>query len=82
DAMRLATPNLTTSTGYIIESLGLKGAKAGGAEVSQKHANYILNTKEAKASDVLELINLIREKAKNTFSLDLKEEIFLIGDFN
>ncbi len=80
DAVRLATPNLTTSTGYIIQSLGLRGTKIGGAEISQKHANYILNIDEAKASDVLELINLIKTKAKKTYGLDLKEEIFYVGD--
>lgn len=81
DAKRLSTPNLTTSTGYIIEALGLKGLKVGGAQISEKHANYILNVNNASASDVQELIKLIKEKAKNTFSLDLKEEIFYVGDF-
>lgn len=81
NAMRLVTPNLTTSTGYIIESLGLKGTKIGGAEVSPKHANYILNTGTATADDVLKLIDLIKQKAKKTYSLDLKEEIFYVGDF-
>ena len=82
DAVRIATPNLTTSTGYIIESLGLKGTKVGGAQVSEHHANFIINNNEAKAQDVLELIKLIKTKARQTYSLDLKEEIFLIGDFN
>lgn len=81
DAIRLSTPNLTTSTGYIIESLGLKGTKVGGAEISQKHANYILNTGDATAADVVKLINLIKSKAKETLNLDLKEEIFYVGNF-
>ncbi|MDO8487585.1 MAG: UDP-N-acetylmuramate dehydrogenase [Candidatus Curtissbacteria bacterium] len=81
DAVHLATPNLTTSTGYIIDSLGLKGTKIGGAEISTHHANFILNTGGAMAQDVIELINLIKAKAKETYGLDLKEEIFLIGDF-
>ncbi len=80
DAQRLATPNLTTSTGYIIESLNLKGTKIGGAEISAHHANFILNTGDATASDVLKLINLVKEKTKTTYGLDLKEEIFYIGD--
>ena len=82
DAKRLATPRLTTSTGYIIESMGLKGTKIGDAQISSSHANFIINTGEAKAQDVLKLINLIKEKAKNTYGLDLKEEIFYIGDFS
>jgi UDP-N-acetylmuramate dehydrogenase len=82
DATRLNTPNLTTSVGYIIEKLGLKGARIGGAQISQKHANFILNTGEAKASDVLKLIDMIKQKAKQVFNLNLKEEIFYIGDFS
>ena len=81
DAKKLETPNLTTSTGYIIEKLGLKGKKIGGAQISTKHANYILNTNEASAKNVIDLINLIKDKAKNEYNLDLKEEIFLIGEF-
>lgn len=80
DAVRLATPNLTTSTGYVIDSLGLKGTKIGGAEISTHHANFILNTGGATAQDVIELINLVKTKAKQTYGLDLKEEIFLIGE--
>ncbi|MEK9146582.1 MAG: UDP-N-acetylmuramate dehydrogenase [Patescibacteria group bacterium] len=82
DAMRLATPSLTTSTGYIIDKLGLKGTKIGGAQVSTHHANFIINTGDATAADVLKLINLIREKAKETYGLDLKEEIFYVGDIS
>src|SRR3990167_2463689 len=81
DAVRLSTPNLTTSTGYIIEKLGLKGTKIGGAQISDKHANYILNVSYAQAADVLKLINLVKTRAKEVFSLDLKEEIFYVGDF-
>ena len=82
DAIRLSTPNLTTSTGYIIEKLDLKGAKIGGAQISDKHANYILNINGAAAHEVIKLIDLIKTKARETFNLNLKEEIFLIGDFN
>lgn len=82
DAMRLATPNITTSTGYIIDSLGLKGTKIGGAQISTHHANFILNTGEATAQDVLKLITMVKQMAKAKYNLDLKEEIFYIGDFN
>lgn len=81
DAMRLATPNLTTSTGYIIDSLKLKGTKIGGAEISNHHANFIVNTGDATAAEVLKLVNLVKQKAKATYGLDLKEEIFYVGDF-
>lgn len=82
DAIRLATPNITTSTGYIIESLGLKGTKVGGAQISERHANYITNINNASAEDVINLINLIKEKAKITYGLVLKEEIFFLGKFD
>lgn len=82
DAKRLNTPNLTTSTGYIIDSLGLKGAKIGGAQISTHHANFILNTNDATASDVIKLINMVKQMAKDKYKLELKEEIFLVGDFD
>ena len=81
DAQRLFTPNLTSSTGYIIEKLGLKGQRIGGAQISEKHANYILNVDNAKADDVLKLIHLVQKKAKEELDLNLVEEIFYIGDF-
>jgi len=81
DAQRLFTPNLTTSTGYIIEKLGLKGQRIGGAQISEKHANYILNVDNARADDVLKLIDLVKKKAKKELDLNLVEEIFYIGDF-
>ena len=82
DADRLATPNLTTSAGFIIDSLSLKGTKIGGAEISTHHANFILNTSNATATDVIKLVSLIKQKTKETYGISLKEEIFYIGDFN
>jgi UDP-N-acetylmuramate dehydrogenase len=81
DAKRLKTPNFTTSTGYIIDKLGLKGTTIGDAQISTHHANFIINKGNAKASDVIKLIKLIKTKAKEELKLDLKEEIFYIGDF-
>lgn len=82
DAMRIATPNITTSTGYIIDKLGLKGTIMGGAKISTHHANFIINTNDATASDVIKLIRMVKQKAKEVYDLDLKEEIFYIGDFD
>jgi UDP-N-acetylmuramate dehydrogenase len=50
------------SAGKLIEDLGLKGKVIGGAKVSEKHANFIVNFNKAKASDIISLINLIQEK--------------------
>ncbi|MBI3379881.1 UDP-N-acetylmuramate dehydrogenase [Candidatus Gottesmanbacteria bacterium] len=80
-AMNLATPNYTTSAGYLIERVGLKGTKIGGAMFSKNHANFIVHKGEAKSSDVLELIKLAKEKVKNKFNINLEEEIILVGEF-
>lgn len=78
DAMRLATPNLTCSAGYLIDAAGLKGKAIGGAQISEKHANFILNTGNATSSDVLSLIKLIKFKVVEKFGVTLKEEIVII----
>jgi UDP-N-acetylmuramate dehydrogenase len=62
-------------TAYFIEKCGLKGKKIKGAEISKKHANFIVNLKDAKAKDVLKLINLVKKSVKNKFKINLEEEI-------
>ncbi len=66
--------------GRLIEQAGLKGLKFGGAQVSEKHANFIINSGDAKSSDVLELIKVVRHNVKEKFGLDLELEIKLIGE--
>jgi len=66
------------SSSYLIEKAGLKGTKVGGAEVSSKHAGFIINTGHAKAKDVLDLIKIIKQKVKDKFAVDLQEEIQII----
>lgn len=63
------------SAGALIEQAGLKGTKLGGAEVSTVHANFIVNKGAAKASDVLDLANLIRSTIKEKTGVDLEMEI-------
>ncbi len=65
--------------GFLIEKCGLKGKKIGKAQISQEHANFIVNLKGAKATDVLKLINLAKKKVKNKFGINLKEEIQFLG---
>jgi len=60
--------------GRIIESLGFKGRRAGGAEVSAQHANFIVNTGEARAADVLALIRAIREAVHARHGLWMETE--------
>ena len=65
--------------GRLIDQAGLKGTKIGEAMISDKHANFIINLGQAKAEDVIKLIKLIKEKVKDKFNLDLKEEIEYLG---
>lgn len=67
------------SAGALIDRLGLKGLKVGGAEVSMKHANFIINTGDATAANVLELVHRIQEKVKGEFGVDLEPEVRLWG---
>ena len=59
------------SAGYLIEQSGLKGIKIGGAMVSEKHANFIINVDNATSKDVIDLINLVRTKVKEKYEIDL-----------
>lgn len=61
--------------GRLIEACGLKGKAINGAIVSRTHANFILNTRKAKARDVLALMDLIKKKVRGKFKVELKPEI-------
>lgn len=66
--------------GTMIENMGLKGYRIGGAEVSTKHAGFIINIGDAAASDVLQLIKYIQDKAREQFGVNLQPEIVVIGE--
>ena len=59
------------SAGRVIEKAGLKGTKVGDAEVSLKHANFIVNKGNASASDIIKLIDIIKKKIKDECDIDL-----------
>ncbi|OGZ31002.1 MAG: UDP-N-acetylenolpyruvoylglucosamine reductase [Candidatus Niyogibacteria bacterium RIFCSPLOWO2_01_FULL_45_48] len=61
--------------GFLIDFLGLKNSKVGGAEISAKHANYFINTGGAVAEDVLTLAAMVKEKIQNHYGVYLEEEI-------
>jgi UDP-N-acetylmuramate dehydrogenase len=67
------------SAGKLIEKCNLKGKEIGGAKISEKHGNFILNFKNAKAKDVIKLIELMKQKVKKKFGIVLKEEICRLG---
>ena len=64
--------------GYYIDKAGLKGYKIGGAEVSDKHAGFIINKHSASPSDIIALIELIKTSVYNKFGIMLEEEIEII----
>ena len=66
--------------GRLIDQAGLKGARIGGAEVSTKHANFIVNTGNASAADVLRLIKHVQEEVKRKLGYTLEPEITVIGE--
>lgn len=70
------------AAGKLIEEAGLKGRRAGDAEISTKHGNFIVNRGQARAGDVYELVTLIRETVKTAFGIDLELEIQPVGFSN
>ncbi|MFA6426907.1 MAG: UDP-N-acetylmuramate dehydrogenase [Candidatus Magasanikbacteria bacterium] len=64
--------------GYLIEKVGLRGKKLGGAQVSPEHANFIVNAGGATAQDVLTLIEEIKQKVYTTYGLELEEEVQVV----
>lgn len=66
--------------GPMVEQLRLKGYRVGGAEVSVKHAGFIVNVAGARAADVLAIIQHVRERVQTTFGVWLETEVRIIGD--
>ena len=67
-------------TAKLIDEAGLKGYKIGGAQVSEKHAGFIVNVDNATAKDVIELTDYIKEKIKEKFGKKINLEIQIIGE--
>ena len=67
--------------GRLIEAAGLKGKRVGGALVSEKHANFIVNTGEASAKDILDLMWVCRREVKERFGVDLTPEVEVVGEW-
>ena len=66
--------------GQIIDELGLKGTQIGGAKISQKHGNFIVNVSNAKAGDILTLIDMVKNKVRQYRGIDLETEVKIIGE--
>jgi UDP-N-acetylmuramate dehydrogenase len=63
----------------LIQSCGLKGTTFGGAMVSPKHANFIVNQNSATANDVIELVKIVRRTVREKTGIELEMEVKLIG---
>jgi UDP-N-acetylenolpyruvoylglucosamine reductase len=66
--------------GQLIEELGLKGRRIGGAVISELHGNFIINDGDACAKDVLDLIELVRREARTVRGIELETEVEILGE--
>lgn len=67
------------SAAKLIDDLGLKGTQIGGAQISEKHANFIVNVQDATASDVRSLIEFVASKVKEAYGIELSTEVRFVG---
>jgi UDP-N-acetylmuramate dehydrogenase len=67
------------TAGQLIDLAGLKGKAIGGAEVSSKHANFLVNTGQATAADFLALMEFVHETVLKMFDIDLESEVKIVG---
>lgn len=67
--------------GKLIMDAGLRGAKVGGAQVSEKHCGFVINTGDATAADVRKLITYIQDEVERQFSVRLETEVIFLGEF-
>ncbi len=66
----------------LIDNAGLKGYSIGGAQVSDKHANFIINTGGALAKDIWKVINDVKQKVKQTYNVELETEVVKLGEWS
>jgi UDP-N-acetylmuramate dehydrogenase len=71
---------INDKAGRLIESCGLKGVSMGGAQVSEKHANFIINTGNASAADIERLIRWVAETVERKKGVTLVPEVHMVGD--
>ena len=62
----------------VVEKLGLRGHRLGGAQISEKHPNYIVNLGAARAADISDLIQLVKERAKRELGIIMEEEVIYL----
>jgi UDP-N-acetylmuramate dehydrogenase len=69
------------SAGYLLDQVGAKKMSVGEAKVFSKHANIIINSKNAKAKDVNKLARILKDRVKKRFKINLEEEVIYLGKF-
>ncbi len=70
----------TVPSGRLIEELGLKGMRVGGAVISDIHGNFIVNDGAARASDILDLIQMVKDRAAEARGISLETEVQIVGE--
>jgi UDP-N-acetylmuramate dehydrogenase len=70
------------SAGRLVEAAGLKGARSGGATISEIHANFIVNDRQATATDVRRLAETARSEVARRFGVELVYEVQFVGDWS
>ena len=73
-------PHSGPSAGELIDRAELKGKTIGGAAVSTKHANFIINRHNATAADILALMALVQQTVYGKFNINLEPEVKIVGD--
>ena len=73
-------PNGGVPAGQIIDELGLKGMRIGNAKISEKHGNFIVNLGNAKANDIIALIDVIKAKVNEVRCIKLQTEVKIVGE--
>jgi UDP-N-acetylmuramate dehydrogenase len=66
---------------WYVAQVGLRGHRIGGAQFSDQHANFILNLGDAKAADIVALIELAQQRVRDRFAIELETEVALVGEF-
>src|SRR5262249_50675226 len=82
DASRDRLPaDVPPSAGALVDRAGLKGARRGGAQISPRHANFVVNDGLATARDIRVLIEQARQSVLDQFGVELRYEVVFLGDF-
>ncbi|MDQ2801085.1 MAG: UDP-N-acetylmuramate dehydrogenase [Armatimonadota bacterium] len=85
ESLPTLTPGMKTAgvvpAGFLIEACGLKGLREGGAQVAEKHANFLINADGATASDLRHLARRVKDAVQERFGVALEEEVLYVGDW-